>query len=250
MNRREFRDINRKHIESCKTIIKLGGICSTIECKNCPFYMSNIVKECTDCSEYISAGYRNKKNTMLLESAKEFLELFKNKTDDRMFSNAKVGDKVYHLRHGSGTIGIADKNNKIFGIYVDFENGRHEWMTWDGKESATDKNPTLFHRKPIISFPEPLEDILKSFSDICFPQEAEDEDEEYFSLWYDKEENCIISVNHSYTSFVPSTLLLWCGNIDEQLEFLDKLNSVCSCESEFNEAIKNITLEKIKGDLL
>ena len=63
-----------------------------------------------------------------------------------MFSNAKVGDKVWDIRIGWGTIiDNHSKGNKDYPICVQFEaTGANEYYTACGKYYSEDINPSLF----------------------------------------------------------------------------------------------------------
>lgn len=59
-----------------------------------------------------------------------------------MFSNAKVGDRVWS-RHGWGTIKIIDKVDVELPINVLFDVGNY-WYTINGKQFKTDIQPSIF----------------------------------------------------------------------------------------------------------
>lgn len=78
MKREDFREITEKHIESCKEIIKCNGVCANVNCNECPFDGLNEI-EYNTCGDkgYSTSGVNNtEEDKKLLQSAKEFLELF------------------------------------------------------------------------------------------------------------------------------------------------------------------------------
>ena len=65
------------------------------------------------------------------------------------FSNAKVGDKVYSLRHGYGEINNINGIDKDFPISVLFNKGKYLFNLL-GMYSLSHITPDLYHSKPTI----------------------------------------------------------------------------------------------------
>ena len=58
----------------------------------------------------------------------------------------KVGDRVYSLVYGFGTVkGIDSKNEMAYPVCVGFDSGREEGFKKNGLYTTAHKNPTLFH---------------------------------------------------------------------------------------------------------
>lgn len=65
---------------------------------------------------------------------------------NNMFKKAEIGDRVYDLLKGWGTIvNINPEDN--YPIYVNSDADSFCTFTYDGKRDINDKNPTLFWRK-------------------------------------------------------------------------------------------------------
>ena len=60
------------------------------------------------------------------------------------FDKAKVGDRVFSIQYGLGTIDrfVTVNDHEMF--KVDFDNGDYEWYFKDGRVNIDDVNPTLF----------------------------------------------------------------------------------------------------------
>ena len=63
-----------------------------------------------------------------------------------MFSNAKIGDKVWSLTRGWGTITIDEDHGQSsdYPIHVRFDKGSNDYYTVCGKFYTHDINPSLF----------------------------------------------------------------------------------------------------------
>ena len=71
------------------------------------------------------------------------------------FSKARVGDRVYDIRHGEGVIVIVD-DHCAYPIVCRFGESRREAsFTLSGLSKSTDATPTLYWSKPEISDPPP-----------------------------------------------------------------------------------------------
>lgn len=70
------------------------------------------------------------------------------------FSKARVGDRVYSMKHGWGTI-VAIKNNvdHPIKVHLDDEDRVPVSCTFEGKHYSMDESPTFFWSKPEISDP-------------------------------------------------------------------------------------------------
>ena len=71
-----------------------------------------------------------------------------------MFSKAKVGDRVWSLLHGWGTVDENVKDQR-YSVYVKFDNGREDTFTNCGRNMTFHANPTLFWDKVKITPPPP-----------------------------------------------------------------------------------------------
>lgn len=60
------------------------------------------------------------------------------------FDNVKVGDRVFSIQYGLGTIDRFGTVNDHKVFKVDFDNGDYEWYFKDGRVNIDDVNPTLF----------------------------------------------------------------------------------------------------------
>lgn len=78
MKRKDFKDINQRHIEHCQDIVRQEH-CLSIHCSNCPFNSGN-VKNGYRCKDN---GYKiwdpEKEIVTAKHSAKKFIELFQDK---------------------------------------------------------------------------------------------------------------------------------------------------------------------------
>lgn len=76
--------------------------------------------------------------------------------EDKMFSNAKVGDRVWDIRKGWGTVECTDfgPDYSLRVEFDEFDDGGDETFTIDGKYLFHDKNPTLFWDEVKFDVPE------------------------------------------------------------------------------------------------
>lgn len=78
------------------------------------------------------------------------------------FSKARVGDRVYDIRHGEGKITSVNNSGSNFPIACHFpETDEHETYDLDGKLVKWHIGPVLFHAKPEISDPPPPKRMIK-----------------------------------------------------------------------------------------
>jgi hypothetical protein len=73
------------------------------------------------------------------------------------FTNAKVGDKVYHLDGRVGEV-IGINNNNNYPISFDFQ-GRAESCTMNGKVCVTDTHPSIFTHPVALIHADDLDNI-------------------------------------------------------------------------------------------
>lgn len=84
MQREDFISIEKRHIKTCEEIILQGGSCFSFDCFDCPFNVRN--NPCNrDCIEqrYCIVDYPNYKGFTFIESANEFVRLFKGDFEDK-----------------------------------------------------------------------------------------------------------------------------------------------------------------------
>lgn len=83
----------------------------------------------------------------------------------------RVGDKVWDILRGWGTVTELDENNSDYSICVKWECsrwvGRYEWFTKDGKIYPEDENPLLFWQPVEIEIPKKPKQIEKAWQWIC-----------------------------------------------------------------------------------
>ena len=105
------------------------------------------------------------KNIYLLAPNKEIL--FENGVitfaDDALvselpdFSDAKVGDKVWHYRFGEGVIERVDGIDSEHPLLIRTGGDNYNWYTLSGKINESDINPTIYRSEPkIIAPPKPI----------------------------------------------------------------------------------------------
>ena len=125
---------------------------SFIERNNCVFY--NGID--TDSCMFNNITFKNIKTKIM--------------DGDNMFRNAKVGDRVWHIRKGWAVIAYIDKSS-TFSINVRFKDGMSTSFTIDGKEYSADINPTLFWDEIEVSAQEKpfsLEEELRKLKIVKF----------------------------------------------------------------------------------
>ena len=94
--------------------------------------------------------YDRLSENMQLNPQPNSMETQENQTKKIMEKYFKLGQKVWDMRFGSGiVVGISDPFG--FRISVDFEDGKSERYTEDGRFYNNDKNPSLFQTAPIIT---------------------------------------------------------------------------------------------------
>ena len=69
------------------------------------------------------------------------------------FTDAKVGDRVWSLTEGWGTVTARFRSYTEYPLTVEFENGEHKTYTLWGRFRIKDKNPTLFWDEVKIETP-------------------------------------------------------------------------------------------------
>ena len=79
-----------------------------------------------------------------------------------MFKDAKVGDRVYCLKNGWGSI-ISSGAGRIHPLYVEFDGGDCDNYTLNGEQNIEDRRPTLYWGEPqIIAPPKPKRLVKKT----------------------------------------------------------------------------------------
>ena len=71
-----------------------------------------------------------------------------------MFKNAKVGDRVFSLLNGWGTVDEVEMGHSSYPISVDFDSGKIDRFTSCGKCMVFHSNPVLFWDEVKITPPE------------------------------------------------------------------------------------------------
>lgn len=102
-----------------------------------------------------------------------------------MFRNAKVGDRVWHIRKGYGKIYAIDNNSK-FRIHVQFKDESNIWFLINGREFEEDINPSLFWDEIKFEIPKKpfnLEETFRILEEIEFSQK----EIENVCIYYDKD---------------------------------------------------------------
>lgn len=125
---------------------------SFIERNNCVFYNGIDIDNCM----FDNITFKNIKTKIM--------------DGDNMFRNAKVGDRVWHIRKGWAVIAYIDKSS-TFSINVRFKDGMSTSFTIDGKEYSSDINPTLFWDEIKVNTPEKhfsLEEELRKLKIVEF----------------------------------------------------------------------------------
>jgi len=102
-----------------------------------------------------------------------------------MFSNARVGDKVWSVRYGWGKIVKIDKVSSYM-LKVQFENEKRGAYQYDGKLHFEDVNPDLFWQEfeiPEKAFERPLPDLEVDTKVLVWQEGGnfEDHEKRYFS---------------------------------------------------------------------
>ena len=87
-----------------------------------------------------------------------------------MFSNARVGDRVYSFQFGWCRISHVGENSLIPLRITSEEDATTAWITLDGKMYPSYKDPTVFWDKPQFELPKkPLPDL--KMNDLIFVQD-------------------------------------------------------------------------------
>lgn len=68
MVRKDFKEINKEHIATCKELILHNGNCEEVDCEKCPFISTNSIDGINKCEDGM---------VKTLKIAKEFLEICK-----------------------------------------------------------------------------------------------------------------------------------------------------------------------------
>lgn len=99
MKREDFKKITKKHIESCKKIIRTSK-CNFIQCRECPFSENNSTKKIKSCtSRYSYHGIPACVDLKLIRSAKKFLKLFeKDFLERKIFEEEEVIAELKKLK--------------------------------------------------------------------------------------------------------------------------------------------------------
>ena len=150
MKREDFKKITKEHIILCKQIIRDGN-CDKVSCTVCPFSKSNTINQ--DICDF--------KNSKILNKAKHFYELFNEVyMRDKIFSDAKVGDRAWSFEYGWGTITHVFYE-KEYPIIFKSDTNRTCNFRFDGKRDINDINPTLFWNEIKFKITEKLFDLEK-----------------------------------------------------------------------------------------
>ncbi|MEQ3307275.1 hypothetical protein AAA294_07240 [Fusobacterium varium] len=88
MEIKDFKEMTKKHAESCQKLIKQNGSCTGVICEHCPFYFENTVNG-VGCYEYTDQEYNpeTEKDKILIKNSLKFIELYNSK-------NIKVDEKA------------------------------------------------------------------------------------------------------------------------------------------------------------
>ena len=79
-----------------------------------------------------------------------------------MFSNIKVGDRVWSMVYGWGIVNAVDQEDLQYPFRVVFTGGQEKWFTGCGREIINHLNPTLFWDEVKITPPAPPPTGLKT----------------------------------------------------------------------------------------
>lgn len=75
------------------------------------------------------------------------------------FSDVEIGNRVFHIAYGWGTVGQISTDT----FKVTFINGAEEWFWFDGKSNRTHYNPSVFWDEiKIVSPPKPKRKVEKT----------------------------------------------------------------------------------------
>lgn len=240
MKRGDFKEIKNEHIDVVKTIIKNHGTCMVISCYDCPFAQRNSANH-EDCipSGYCTDGMSKKdKDEKLLKSAKEFLDMLN--TQEYTFKNAKVGDRVWDILKGWGTITSIREDND-YPIRVTSDINTWTIFTLDGKRDEKDINPTLFWNEIKYEMPEKpfsLEEELRKLQ----VKEFKYNDCNYYLRW-DSHHNKL-DYGYSIMYNIPCVVYFEKHNIEQ---FVSKVEHQNITRKEFFRVYNNIFGGSING---
>lgn len=161
MEKSDFKKMTGEHKAIVEKIIRLNGDCHFIKiCDLCPFYKSNSVSDnqysCPRCDFYLV--HETDRNRKVLLAARKFLELFKDDfEEEKMFSKAKVGDRVWDFIYKWGTIKDIDldvPNDNCMTMFINFDNGVEVRYNLNGEKEYTLGVQTLFWDEIKFEIPE------------------------------------------------------------------------------------------------
>lgn len=152
---------------------------------------------------------------------------------NKMFRNAKVGDRVWHIRKGYGKIYAIDNNSK-FRIHVQFEDESNIWFLTDGREFEGDINPSLFWDEINFEIPEKSFDLKEAFK-ILEEIEFKEYTDNYY-IYYDMEGEELNYDSTRYRKYLGIKFF----TKKSILDFIKNTINKNITEEEFFEAYKNV----------
>ena len=150
-----------------------------------------------------------------------------------MFSNAKVGDRVYFIQCGWGTI-IQIFKNKEYPIIYKSDKGMIYNFRIDGKRDILDVNQSLFWNEIKFEIPEKsfdLKEELKKLEVVKF----ENKKLNYF-LYYDNDNN---SIRSGYNVCEDAPFFIFFSS-ESICKFLNKIENKKITKEQFFTAYKNV----------
>lgn len=115
------------------------------------------------------------------------------------FSDAKVGDRVWSLTEGWGTVRNRFRNYTEYPLTVEFENGEYKSYTLWGRFRTKDLSPTLFWDEVMIETPEkPLPQLEVDAKVLVWDQDGKKYNR-HFSHF--DEDGRLFAFNLGHTSF-------------------------------------------------
>lgn len=164
------------------------------------------------------------------------------------FSNATVGDRVWSLLHGWGTVDDVDRDARpedTVALHVRFDIGETCWYNLEGKYSSSDLSPELYWGKVKIIPPE-KPDTLIDFLKRNFDCIGNEEFGIGYNLFYeelgeDNEPRWELLFSHDNEKTIGSLVLLIAPTADgSYLEIEERLNLAKVTYEQMFDALKEL----------
>lgn len=117
------------------------------------------------------------------------------------FSKVNIGDTVFHIKHGHGVVASLDFCRDKVRVAFKTERGSMQRdFTLEGKVNKNDVLPSLYWRKPIITYPAPLPAIQEDAQVLVWNEGDDNKERAYFSHWQGEKAAVFKDGRDSWTS--------------------------------------------------